>query len=164
MNYLIYDKVVELCEEKGISQRQLQRDLGLSVSAVSRWKVSAPRPDTLQAVADYFNVTTDYLTGRTKYRNKEHMLQSFDQNLDLKNLLDGNTEIPYDQCIQTEEGIMLIEGIEPPPKYIDPYTRQIAEQIMNNDQLKHIFEAIVNLTPKQIEVIYNMIDALDNKK
>ena len=91
------------------------------------------------------------------------MLQSFDQNLDLKKLLD-NKEITFDQCIQTEEGIMLIESKSAAPKYIDPATRKIAEQIMNNDQLKHIFESIVKLTPSQIEVIYNMVNALDNKK
>lgn len=162
-NNNIYEKVIDLCNEKGISQRHLCRDLDFAIGTISKWKTSTPKLETLQAVADYFNVTTDYLTGRTKYRNKDHMLQAFDKNLDLKNLLDGNTEIPYDRCIQTEEGIMLIEGIEPPPKYIDPYTRQIAEQIMNNDQLKHIFEAIVNFTPKQIEVIYDMVNALNNK-
>ena len=163
MNEILLERIKELREEKDISQRELQRVLGLSASTITKWKTSTPSSTTLQRVADYFNVTTDYLTGRTKYRNKDHMLQAFDKNLDLKNLLDGNTEIPYDRCIQTEEGIMLIEGIEPPPKYIDPYTRQIAEQIMNNDQLKHIFEAIVNFTPKQIEVIYDMVNALNNK-
>ena len=162
MNYLIYDKVVELCKEKGISQRQLQRDLNLSISTVSKWKTSAPRPETLEAVADYFNVTTDYLTGRTKYRNKEHMLQSFDNNIDLKNLLDGNTEIPVDYCMQTNEGIILIESMSAAPKYIDPDTRELAEKIKANDQLKKMVQIIENLPPKKFEAIYNMIIAMNN--
>lgn len=159
MNKSIYEMVVELCEEKGISQRQLQRDLDLSVSAVSRWKVSVPRQDTLQKVADYFNVSTDYLTGRTKYRNKEHMLQSFDQNLDLKNLLDGNTEIPYDQCIQTEEGIILIESKSAAPKYITPETRELAEHIEENQKLKEMMQYLERLDTDKFDSVYNIVKA-----
>lgn len=158
MNYLIYDKVVELCEEKGISQRQLQRDLDLSVSAISRWKKSAPRPDTLQKVADYFNVTVDYLTGRTKYRNKDHMLQSFDLNYkpDM-----NDTEIPCDQCIQTKDGIILVESKAAAPKYIDPETRELAEKIMNDDQLKRIMKYLEHASKTKIDVIDNMIKVMD---
>lgn len=163
MNYLIYDKVVELCEEKGISQRKLQRDLNLSVSAISRWKISTPRPDTLQAVADYFNVSVDYLTGRTKYRNKEHMLQSFDENIDLQNIINGDKEIPVDFCVQTDEGIILIESKAAAPKYIDPDTRELAEKIMNDDQLKRMMKYIEHLSSKKRDALYNMIAAMDEE-
>ena len=154
MDCLIYKKVVELCEEKGISQRQLQRDLNLSVSTISRWKISTPRKDTLQAVAKYFNVSTDYLTGRTKYRNTDHMLQSFD----LKYKPDMNdTEIPYDRCIQTDEGIVLIESMSEAPKYIDEETRRIAEYIQSNERMKEMLEHIMTMNPKQFNTIYNMV-------
>ena len=164
MNYLIYDKVVELCKEKGISQRQLQRDLNLSISTVSKWKTSAPRPDTLQAVADYFNVSTDYLTGRTKYRNKDHMLQSFDENIDLQNIINGDKEIPVDYCVQTDEGIILIESKAAAPKYIDPDTRELAEKIMNDDQLKRIMKYLEHASKTKVDVIYNMVKVMDNNE
>ena len=162
MNENVYERIVELCEEKDISQRQLQRDLNLAVGTISKWTKATPRIDTLQKVADYFSVTTDYLTGRTKYRNRDHMLQSFDENADMKKLLDGNTEIPYDQCIQTEEGIMLIESMTAAPKYIDPETRQIAEQIQADDQLKRMMKYLEHFSQKKIDAIYNMMVAMDD--
>ncbi|HDT8326371.1 TPA: XRE family transcriptional regulator, partial [Listeria monocytogenes] len=34
-------------------------------NAIYSWKVKTPGADKLKAVADYFNVSTDYLLGRT---------------------------------------------------------------------------------------------------
>ena len=159
MNELLLQRISELREEKDISQRQLQRDLGLSPSTITKWKTSTPNPSTLQKVADYFNVSTDYLTGRTKYRNKDHMLQSFDQNLDLKNLLDGNTEVPYDKCIQTEEGIILIESKSAAPKYITPETRELAEHIEENQKLKEMMQYLERLDTDKFDSVYNIVKA-----
>ena len=154
MNEALLNRLRELCEEKGISQRQLQRDLNLSTSTVSKWKTSTPKNETLQAVADYFNVTTDYLMGKTKYRNKEHMLQSFDLNYkpDM-----NNTDIPHDLCIQTDEGIILVESMTAAPKYIDPETRKIAEYVQANEKMKELLSHIVDMDSEQFDTIYNMI-------
>ena len=159
MTSLLFDRVVELCKEKGISQRKLQEDVGMSTGALSKWKTSMPNTQLLQKVADYFNVSTDYLTGRTKYRNKEHMLQSFDLNYkpDMT-----NTDIPHDYCIQTDEGIVLIETMTDAPKYIDDETRRIAELIINDDKLRQMFEIILRVPMHKYEAIYNMIVATDN--
>lgn len=160
MNNLLFKRVVELCVEKGISQRKLQEEMGMSSGALSKWKTSMPNQELLQKVADYFGVTIDYLTGRTKYRNKEHMLQSFDENFkpDMT-----NTEIPVDYCVQTDEGIILIESKSPAPRYIDPKTRQIAEKIMDNEELKTVLNRLADMNPDQFRTIYNMIMMLNNK-
>lgn len=163
MNNLLFDRVVELCKEKGISQRKLQEEMNMSMGSLSKWKTSTPNATLLQKVADYFGVTTDYLTGRTKYRNKDHMLQSFDENADIKKLLDGNTDIPVDFCVQTEEGIMLIESMTAAPKYIDPETRQIAEKIQADDQLKRMMKYLEHFSQKKIDAIYNMMVAMDEE-
>lgn len=160
MNKNIYERVVKLCDEKGISQRELQRQLNIAIGTITKWKTATPKPETLQKVADYFNVTTDYLTGRTKYRNKDHMLQSFD--LNFKPDVD-NAETPYDYCIQTDEGIVLIESMSAAPKYIDDDTRQLAEKIMEDDQLKRILNIMLNLPTKQRDAVYNMINAMKNE-
>ena len=159
MNNVLFARVVELCKEKGISQRKLQEEIGMSTGALSKWKTSMPNATLLQQVADYFDVTTDYLTGRTEYRNKDHMLQSFD----LKYKPDmTNTEIPFDYCVQTDEGIILIESNRTPPKYIDPATRQIAESITTDKKLKDMFEILQNLPPKQFNAIYNLLLAMND--
>ena len=156
MNEILLKRIKELREEKDISQRQLQRDLGMSPSTITKWKTSNPSATTLQAVAEYFNVTVDYLNGKTNYRNKEHMLQVFDQNFtpDL-----DNKEVPFDLCVQTEEGIMMVEAKT--PKYIDPATRRVAEKIMTSDKLEYIFQHLTNMSESKIDAIYNMVKAME---
>lgn len=60
-----YDRVVELCKNRGTSPAALARAIGLSNSATTYWKRGAvPKGDTLQKVADYFGVSVDYLLGK----------------------------------------------------------------------------------------------------
>ena len=154
MNEILLERLKELRDEKDISQRKLQEDVGMSTGALSKWKTSMPNAQLLQKVADYFNVSTDYLTGRTKYRNKEHMLQAFD----LKYKPDMNdTDIPADMCIQTDEGIVLIESKSAAPKYIDDQTRRIAEYIQTNEKMKEMLSHIMDMTSEKFDTIYNMV-------
>lgn len=54
-----------LRKEKKITQEQLATHLGVSPQAVSKWENgSYPESDLLPAIADYFDVSIDYLYGR----------------------------------------------------------------------------------------------------
>lgn len=156
MHKNLYERIVELCEEKDISQRQLQRDLGIANGTITKWCKATPRINTLQKVADYFGVTTEYLTGRTEYRNNEHMLQSFDANADMDKILD-NSSIPYEYYIQTKD-----EGII--PKYIDPETRELAETIMADEQLRRMMTYLQHMSKTKVDALYNMMQAMDNEE
>ncbi len=57
-----------LCDEKGITFAELERTVGISNGQIRRWDNASPKIDNVNKVADYFNVTTDYLTGRTNER------------------------------------------------------------------------------------------------
>ena len=60
-----FEKVRELARKKGLSLNQVEEKLGYSKNtlySLKRQKVSSER---LQQIADYFNVFTDYLLGRT---------------------------------------------------------------------------------------------------
>lgn len=61
-------KIKELREEKKISQVKLAMDLGLNQNSVSRYENGERQADyeTLIKFADYFNVSVDYLLGRTE--------------------------------------------------------------------------------------------------
>ena len=64
-----FEKVRELARKKGLSLNQVEEKLGYSKNtlySLKRQKVSSER---LQEIADYFNVSTDYLLGRTKNPN-----------------------------------------------------------------------------------------------
>ncbi len=62
------EKLKELREEKGLSQRVLSKELGFSQAAIARWEnnIQTPNIDVAIAVAKYFNVSTDYLFGLAK--------------------------------------------------------------------------------------------------
>lgn len=60
-----FEKVRELAKKQGLSLNQVEEKLGYSKNtlySLKRQKVSSER---LQEIADYFNVSTDYLLGRT---------------------------------------------------------------------------------------------------
>ena len=57
--------------EKGLSQEKIAEELEVSPALISKWEnnLSTPDPIMLDYIADYFNVSTDYLIGRSKMRN-----------------------------------------------------------------------------------------------
>lgn len=57
----IYDKIKAMCEEKGMSVRQLEVAAGLKNGAISKWNESSPTVKSLKAVADVLKVKVDKL-------------------------------------------------------------------------------------------------------
>lgn len=60
---MFYDIYKKLCEDTGEKPYQLPLKLGSkSNSVVAQWKNgSLPRPEMIQKIADYFNVSVEYL-------------------------------------------------------------------------------------------------------
>lgn len=63
----LVDKIRALARQRDMSLPQLESELGLGNGTISRWRSSSPNTDKLQKIADYFNVSMDYLLGREKY-------------------------------------------------------------------------------------------------
>lgn len=64
---MFIDTFARLCAEKGVTANKACLDLGISRTAVARWKKgSVPNGTTLALMAEYFGVTTDYLLGNEK--------------------------------------------------------------------------------------------------
>ena len=62
------ERLKELREENGLSQRTLAKELGVSQAAIARWEnqLQTPNIDIAIIVAKYFKVSTDYLLGLEK--------------------------------------------------------------------------------------------------
>ncbi|MBQ3193692.1 MAG: helix-turn-helix transcriptional regulator [Oscillospiraceae bacterium] len=58
----------ELRKKRNISQITLAMDLSMNQNSISRYETGEREADyaTLIAIADYFNVSIDYLLGRTE--------------------------------------------------------------------------------------------------
>ncbi|MBQ8428658.1 MAG: helix-turn-helix transcriptional regulator [Clostridia bacterium] len=63
------NKIAELRKEKGLSQRNLAKELGTSQANLSRWEQGLNEPSIIECwkIADYFDVSIDLLCGRKEY-------------------------------------------------------------------------------------------------
>lgn len=65
---MFFDIFCELCAREGISPNKAAGEIGLSNSITTKWKKTGATPggDTLNRIAKYFGVSTDYLLGKEK--------------------------------------------------------------------------------------------------
>lgn len=63
-----FDRIMSLLRKKGMTQADLSRATGISTGLISQWKkrMQSPSAEKLKLIADYFNVSTDYLLGNEK--------------------------------------------------------------------------------------------------
>lgn len=57
----IVRKIQVLCSNNGMTLTSLEKELGFSKSSISRWNTNSPSIDKVQKVADFFEVSIDYL-------------------------------------------------------------------------------------------------------
>lgn len=64
--FMFFDIFYDLCKKKGISCKKAAEDIGLSNSITTKWKKTGATPggETLNRIAGYFGVSTDYLLGK----------------------------------------------------------------------------------------------------
>lgn len=60
-----FDRIKELAQKQGLSINLLEEKLGYSRNTIYNLKNSKPSTERISEIADYFQVSTDYLLGRT---------------------------------------------------------------------------------------------------
>lgn len=60
-----FERVRELAKKQGLSINQLEEKLNFGKNSLYGLKKSNPNSKIIEKIADYFNVSTDYLLGRT---------------------------------------------------------------------------------------------------
>lgn len=58
---MIYDKIKEICKEKGVSPSSVEKKAGLGNGAVTKWNDFSPSVKNLKAVADVLEISVDEL-------------------------------------------------------------------------------------------------------
>lgn len=109
---MFYDIFSSLCREKGISVTKATVDIGLSRTIGTKWKNTGatPQGDTLNKIAKYFGVTTDYLLGEEQ---KETPALTKKDERDIKNKIDEIMEM-----MQNQKGLMF-DGDPLTPEALD---------------------------------------------
>ena len=80
----------KLRTDAGLTQKELAKELNMSPSMISHYECGRKQPlvETECIIADYFDVTLEYLNGRSKYQKLEDALNSdYTEAEQLKNLI-----------------------------------------------------------------------------
>ena len=101
-----WDVFSKLCNEIGKKPNPVGKEIGVSSAAIANWKTgSIPNGETLMKIADYFNVSVDYLLGRTDERNNE-------KNDDDIFISDPDRDKTAEEFMQMFKKLTLIDRIE----------------------------------------------------
>lgn len=67
------DRLLQLRKELGLTQEEFAEKIGYSRTAISAWEIGRNEPSNSDVIkiANFFNVSTDYLLGKTEVRNAE---------------------------------------------------------------------------------------------
>lgn len=63
--FLTFERIKELAKKQGLSLNALEEKLGYSRNTLYSLKKQKASTERMQEIADYFNVSLDYLLGRT---------------------------------------------------------------------------------------------------
>ena len=116
----MYERIENMRKSAGISQGKLEKELGFSNGSISKWKNSTPTPDRLQKLADYFNVSVDYLITGEEKENKEYYLnpetaelaQALFENKNLRVLFDAAKDATPEDLQTTYNMLMALKKKE----------------------------------------------------
>ena len=108
------DTVKDLCKNKGVSVRALEIELGFANGYISKLDKSAPSSDKIQKIAEFFDVSMDYLMNGQQsneqgyYLNNEtaEMAQQIFENKELRLLFDAARDAPPED-LETVHSMLL---------------------------------------------------------
>ncbi len=86
---MLSERLKILRNEKKLSQRELANKLNISNGTIAMYETNKRQPDneTLTKIADFFNVSIDYLLGRTDIKNTPTVDEEFSVILNNEELL-----------------------------------------------------------------------------
>ncbi|MHC5248791.1 helix-turn-helix domain-containing protein [Enterococcus sp. LJL90] len=107
------ERIKSLAKQRDITIKELAFQIGIGENSIYRWDKTSPQSDKLQKVADFFDVSTDYLLGRTN--TKYYELSDKEKN---------------DIAIQAEKLIDGLENGENQNYYGEPATEEQRDRLL----------------------------------
>ena len=90
----VKNRVISLCESRGVKVGTLERQANLSNGTLNKWTdETIPNGYTLQANADYFDVSVDFLLGREPSDETQEMLEYLHKNPEMRVLLSSSAKL-----------------------------------------------------------------------
>ena len=142
---MFYDTFLELCAAKGESPSRVAKKIGLSNAAASGWKNGkTPSQVTIVKLANYFNVTTDYILGIVDFDTASELLEK-DLNATLLNPKISNAEFSHIRKYRS----------------LDQYGQKAVNDLLETEY-ERTMEAQANLQGDTEEVVYFSIPEFDS--
>lgn len=135
----LLDKTKALCKSRGISQRKMEQEIGISNGASSKWASSSPSIEVLQKLSKYFEVSIDYLMTNDAVSDTIS-LNAKDEN-DIAKRLEHTLS-----ALDTQEALMF--SGEP----LDETTRELLKVSLENSLRIAKVNAKQKFTPKKYRV------------
>lgn len=162
-----YDKVVALCNERGISIRYLEQALGFSNGYIKKLKDSEPNGFALLKLAKFFGVEPIYFyedEDKEVIEDIEKALKDSDltHTLELDKAIKGYMVKAFVNKMKNDPDIEDVRGIES-EYYNDPQAVEIAQSIFERPELRVLFDATKNVSKEDIEKFTKMIKGLQNE-
>lgn len=115
------ERIQELCKQNGVSMNQVETDLGFGKGYISKLGKSTPNAIKIQKIADYFEVTMDYLmSGKEAAKEKNSELTARDKRDIAKDL-----HTIMEKLKNGEEGPASFEGTDIPEEDLDLFAGQL---------------------------------------
>lgn len=73
IDMITFERIKELAKKQGKSLNKVEEDLGYGKNVLYRLKNSNPSTERLQEIADYFDVSVDFLLGREEKETPKHV-------------------------------------------------------------------------------------------
>lgn len=144
------DRFKKLRLESGLTQEELAEKIGLSKTAVSAYErgVSKPRFDAIDSLAEFFNVSINYLLGNTNERSPYPKMTEEEQNR-----LGAEDSLDFDMMFK--HGSFFVENTDQRNKKLDSGYQQIevtpqeyrlvmALRLMNPSKRDAVFSQILS--------------------
>lgn len=109
----------QLMEEQGITQDTLAKGTGRSRQTVSQYVngIGEPGYETLEKIADYFGVSTDYLLGRSDIKTVDTSAQAVIEytGLSEENVITLHNMVSHADCpaVSVKNGNVILDGNKP---------------------------------------------------
>lgn len=129
------DRLRELRGKK--SQRQCASDLNVKFTNYNKWEsgINIPNYKTLIDIADYYNVSLDYLTGRTDFKNADYQRTTIDTGL-------------------TENTIKYIRSMPPEVRdVLEPITKELVADEDTSKQKVKLLHILTEISAEDIVLL-----------
>lgn len=90
VDMITFERIKELAKQQGKSLNKIEEELGYGKNVLYRLKDSKPSAERLEELANYFNVSVDYLLGRTEKKRYYDLTEKDERDIqkELQSLID----------------------------------------------------------------------------